>query len=797
LIDFNIIATEVAGQNMVPSLTANFGDIGPGSATVGRWLLTASLQGLFLDYQATFENLDALGNNRLALVTNVEIHEMIHTVSDTRPGADSLPDFLVNDHNSTNDVLDLPDTLYLSDGGIVPVSVVTTGGVDASPTSTRLAAQLTVNLPNGWSYVRLPEPANGQFRLAEVWRSDGVKFRSENFWTTDRTFIGMGKRPRREHILHLFDFHALAATEVYTLVYESVNSDTTPPSSAVLALAANSYAQIPVSWTGADEPAGSGLASFDVWVSVNGAPFVPWLQQTTLRGAIYTGGQGGAYAFYSVATDLAGNREAAPASPDAQTLVNLTNTPPTLLVGTNLVADEGDTVVLENRASDPEAPPQTLTFSLGPGGPPGGTIEPFTGRITWPTGEGNGPSTNVFTVIVQDNGLPALSATGQVTVILREVNQPPWLAALESRTINEGFSLVVSLTAGDDDLPRNALRFSLGTNAPRGATLAAETGLFRWRPSATQGPSTNLIPVIVTDDGAPSLSATQLWTVIVRDVLSDFTLSVGSTNVWVGETNAVPWVLRTGVELSSLSFILETDSNRLGGLAWVDPAPGLAASLRPVGTNRWQVSLAAGAGQPLQGTVLAGRLQFTALSNEHSAVVPLRLSELRGSAVSGQFLVNGGATNGRVIVVATEPVLEAGWGPGGARELTLYGLLGERYSIQSATRLAPPIAWQNVTDLVATNRQQRVTGLAAIGPHGFYRVGTEAGAGYGLRLRMEHGLAVLEWPIAGQRCRLEETASLHPPIRWNTVTAPRQTDATRVRVTLPVSGPRFFRLVCE
>jgi|GEM_PF-4124500 len=61
LVNFDIIATEVAGRSLTPSLTANFGDIDPGGVSIGRWLLKSSLQGLFLDYKATLEHEDRFG----------------------------------------------------------------------------------------------------------------------------------------------------------------------------------------------------------------------------------------------------------------------------------------------------------------------------------------------------------------------------------------------------------------------------------------------------------------------------------------------------------------------------------------------------------------------------------------------------------------------------------------------------------------------------------------------------------------------------------------------------------------
>ena len=57
------------------------------------------------------------------------------------------------------------------------------------------------------------------------------------------------------------------------------------------------------------------------------------------------------------------------------------------------------------------------------------------------------------------------------------------------------------------------LTFSLGANAPAGATMTALGGQFTWQPSAA--PGTNTISFIVTDNGVPSLSATQSFRVTV------------------------------------------------------------------------------------------------------------------------------------------------------------------------------------------------------------------------------------------------------------------------------------------
>jgi len=72
-----------------------------------------------------------------------------------------------------------------------------------------------------------------------------------------------------------------------------------------------------VAWGGTDaEPdglQGSGIASYTVSVSVDGGEFTRWLTDTSLRSADYVGEPGHTYAFFSRATDNAGNVETPPA----------------------------------------------------------------------------------------------------------------------------------------------------------------------------------------------------------------------------------------------------------------------------------------------------------------------------------------------------------------------------------------------------------------------------------------------------------------------------------------------------
>src|SRR5207249_909781 len=104
---------------------------------------------------------------------------------------------------------------------------------------------------------------------------------------------------------------------------------------------------------------------------------------------------------------------------------------------------ELSTLVVTNTATDADLPANTLTFSLV-SGPAGVSINPTTGVLTWSPTEAQGPSTNLITVKVSDNGMPALSDSKNFTVVVSEANSAPVLTGLTNQTIAELSTLVVT-----------------------------------------------------------------------------------------------------------------------------------------------------------------------------------------------------------------------------------------------------------------------------------------------------------------------------------------------------------------
>ncbi len=197
------------------------------------------------------------------------------------------------------------------------------------------------------------------------------------------------------------------------------------------------------------------------------------------------------------------------------------NNPPTLFPANSVTILEGGSLSMTNRATDPDAGGQQLTFSLEPGAPAGVAMDPVTGVLTWTPTEAQGPGTYSIGLRVTDNGEPApLSAIGSVTVFVTEHNTPPTLAPIPDRTAEVGVPLTLDLSATDPDLPRQTLTYSVlsSSPAPAGLSLDPATGHLEWVPTAADI-GTNRWVLQVSDDGLPSQSASRSVQVIVLERL--------------------------------------------------------------------------------------------------------------------------------------------------------------------------------------------------------------------------------------------------------------------------------------
>ncbi|MEM6561974.1 MAG: carboxypeptidase-like regulatory domain-containing protein, partial [Planctomycetota bacterium] len=114
----------------------------------------------------------------------------------------------------------------------------------------------------------------------------------------------------------IFDLNAPIVTPVWSNVI-----DADRPTSIAAAPSNSATTTFDVSWQGGDPVGGSGLASYTVFVSIDGGPYQPWLIGTELTSAPYIGVAGRTYDFVTVARDNAGNSEEIPTTADASVRV--------------------------------------------------------------------------------------------------------------------------------------------------------------------------------------------------------------------------------------------------------------------------------------------------------------------------------------------------------------------------------------------------------------------------------------------------------------------------------------------
>ena len=365
-------------------------------------------------------------------------------------------------------------------------------------------------------------------------------------------------------------------------------------------------------------------------------------------------------------------------------VVNEVNVAPVLPVQTNRTVNELTTLLVTNTATDADLPANTLTYSLIVS-PAGMTINTASGVITWTPTEAQGPSTNTVTTKVSDNGVPSLSATNTFLVVVNEVNVEPVLPVQTNRTINELVTLTVTNTAADADLPSNILTYSL-LASPAGMTINSASGVISWTPTEGQGPSTNNVTTKVSDNGVPSLSATNSFLVVVT------------------EANTAP--------------VLTTSTNRT-----VNPGETVTftntATDADTPANTLTFSLLSG---PVGATVNPGTGQFTwrpSITNANTTnTIQVRVTDNGSPALSD-------TRSFTITVQSLTPVTLTPLGFSGSNfRVNISGPVGPDYTLQTRGSLTPGQPWVSLTTTnpLATPFQLDVIGARTIPTNRFFRI---------------------------------------------------------------------------
>jgi subtilase family serine protease len=378
--------------------------------------------------------------------------------------------------------------------------------------------------------------------------------------------------------------------------------------------------------------------------------------------------------------------------------------------GTNIIyLDELAAFTFTNVVVDADEPSNSVTLSAG-ALPGGASFDANTGVLTWTPTELQGPGTNTVTITATDSGVPSSNAVRTLTLIVREVNSAPTIDAVSNVIATPYAAVNVSITARDSDRPQtNSLSFALASNAPPSATIDSVTGAFRWTPGRTYAGTSNQIAVVVTDNGSPSLSATQTLVVLVEDLLE---ISLGHAALFTGQTSSIPIVAHASSPMRDIAFSFELPAGVLGDLALSNVFPAFAsASIAAETETRWTVTFSNAAGQTFSGTQQLAVLHFRSVGS-NSIALTLTPEAMIARLAGGTLVPHIDSVPGRIVVIGDRPVLDALRSSNGVQGLTVFGQPGRSYTIEKTTNLMPPIVWEFTTNVLLTNLWQRVEGLS-------------------------------------------------------------------------------------
>ena len=168
-----------------------------------------------------------------------------------------------------------------------------------------------------------------------------------------------------------------------------------------------------------------------------------------------------------------------------------------------------------------------------------------------------------------------LSHTTTVALTLNFIippNTAPVLAAITNRTVNVGQTVAFTASVTDTDLPPQTLTFALLAGATN-ATLNTNSGAFSFRPLVTQANSTNGFTLKVADNGTPSMSATQSFSVVVNPLsapgISNISAVGGQFSFSVGGQSGPDYAIETSTNLTQWNNVFITNSPALP-FNWTD-----------------------------------------------------------------------------------------------------------------------------------------------------------------------------------------------------------------------------------
>lgn len=245
------------------------------------------------------------------------------------------------------------------------------------------------------------------------------------------------------------------------------------------------------------------------------------------------------------------------------------------LADAHALCDRNGTVDVNLRDATGGATNLTYSVSNGTNGTVSLLGDGYTARFT-AAANTNGLANFTFTATGNSTAFgPVNYGTLITTTNAPSSNTPPTLAAITNRTVIAGTTINFTNSASDTNVPAQTLTFSL-QGGVAGSSLNSSNGIFNWRPTIAQSPSTNPMSVIVTDNGSPTMSATQSFTVFVNKPITPTlqpSVASGTFTMLVTGDTGPDYTIQASTNLVNWSPLFTTNSPALP-FGWSDPSAG-------------------------------------------------------------------------------------------------------------------------------------------------------------------------------------------------------------------------------
>jgi hypothetical protein len=284
------------------------------------------------------------------------------------------------------------------------------------------------------------------------------------------------------------------------------------------------------------------------------------------------------------------------------------------------------------------------------------------------------------------------------------------------------FNYGVTPASGTDAISREVSVFNSGVTLASGTdAISREVSLFNSGVTLASGTDAISREVSVFNSGVTLASGTDA---ISREVslfnygVPPVLFAIGSTNAFRDVPGQVPFDLKTVLDLTNLSLSLQTEDSYLQIQGVTPVSPELVSTVSGAANSN---------GHPIAFTVnptaipatnhVLGYLNFQGITNQDSAVVPLVITHFTATRASGQ-VVPAAVANGQVILIVSNSILTASARP--QFGITLYGVPGTTYAIESTTNLASP-DWQELERLLQSDLILTIPGLTNTAAEQFFR----------------------------------------------------------------------------